>query len=297
MSERDAPLVAGRRKASGPRRARGAVRSSVRPVAPATSEAEASDVPGADSPLFVNAVEKAMRVLLAFDGTQRHLTLSEIAALTRLDLSAAQRFSYTLVALGYLRKDERTRKYELSPRLLTFTTHFLASSDLMGRANPYLQQLARQTEEAVNLTLLDGAEIVFVQRIVSRHVLDAAFLVGSRLPAYATAPGLAMLATLPGEEVDALLTKLPPVAHTRHTITGRAAIHARLREIRKRGYAHTREEYFLGDFSVAVAIPDSDGRAAGAINVAIAKSRWRGAADEGRLAHLLLDVRRAMDAT
>ena len=77
-------------------------------------------VPASDSPLFVNAVEKAMRVLMAFDGRQRHLSLSQIAALTRLDLSAAQRFTFTLAELGYLTKDPRTRKYELSPRLLEF---------------------------------------------------------------------------------------------------------------------------------------------------------------------------------
>ena len=251
---------------------------------------------GSESPLYVNAVEKAMRVLMAFDGSRRHLTLSEIAALTDLDLSATQRFTYTLSTLGYLIKDERTRKYELSPRLLMFTSRYLASSDIVPRATPYLQQLARQTEEAVNLTVLDGTEVVFVQRIVSRHVLDPAFLVGSRLPAYATAPGLAMMATLPTHEVDTLLAKRPPVAHTRHTVTDPAQIRARLKEIRRRGYAHTREEYFLGDFSVAVAIRGTEGIAVGAINVAVAKPRWGGVSDERRLADLLLEVKAALDA-
>ena len=237
-----------------------------------------------------------MRVLMAFDGSQRHLSLSQIAALTQLDLSAAQRFTYTLSALGYLRKHERTRKYELSPRLLEFASHYLASSDLVVRATPYLQQLALDTEETANLTVLDGAEIVFVQRIVSRHVLDPAFLVGSRLPAYATAPGLAMLATLPGPEVDALIAQRPPIAHTRYTVIDPAAIHARLEEIRKKGYAHTKEEYFLGDLSVAVPVIGADGRAAGALNVAVAKARWQGAADEKRLANLLIAAGQAINA-
>jgi IclR family pca regulon transcriptional regulator len=249
-----------------------------------------------ESPLFVNAVERAMRVLMAFDGRQRHLSLSQIAKVTELDLSAAQRFTFTLQALGYLRKDTRTRQYELSPRLLQFTSHYLASSDLVARAQPHLQQLALDTEETVNLTVLDGPEIVFIQRIVSRHVLDPSFLVGSRLPAYATAPGLAILSTLPRNEVDALLSELRPVAHTRHTVTGRAAIHARLAEIRKKGYAHTREEYFLGDYSVAVPVMAPDGPAAGAINVAVAKPRWLGASDEKRLANLLIASARAMNA-
>lgn len=277
-SLRKTPSEKPRKRAGSRTRTRSAAAS--RPAAPY--------VPSSESPLFVNAVEKAMRVLMAFDGRERHLSLSRIAALTRLDLSAAQRFTFTLLALGYLRKDERTRAYELSPRLLEFTSHYLASSDLVARATPYLKQLALDTEETVNLTVLDGPEIVFVQRIVSRHALDPSFLVGSRLPAYATAPGLAMLSTLSAGEVDALLARLPPVAHTRHTVVDPAVIRRRLVEIRGKGYAHTREEYFLGDFSVAVPVMGIDGRAAGAINVAIAKARWQGAADEKRLANLLI---------
>ena len=103
-----------------------------------------------------------------------------------------------------------------------------------------------------------------------------------------------MLATLPEADVDALLLRMPPVAHTRYTVTDPAAIKARLADIRKKGYAHTREEYFLGDISVATAVIDADGRAAGAINVAVAKARWQGAADERRLANLLLEARSAI---
>jgi IclR family pca regulon transcriptional regulator len=247
-----------------------------------------------ESPLYVNAVEKAMRVLVAFDGTRRHLSLSQIAALTGLDVSAAQRFTYTLSHLGYLRKDDVTRMYSLSPRLLEFTSHYLESSDLVTRAAPALAQLAQATEEVANLSVLDGPDVVFVHRIVTRHVLLPAFRVGSRLPAYATAPGLALLATLDDAQVDALLAARPPVAHTRHTVTEPRAIKARLADIRGKGYAHTREEFFPGDISIAVAIRSASGRAAGAINIAVAKARWQGAADERRFAGLLFEAAAAI---
>ena len=247
-----------------------------------------------ESPLYVNAVDKAMRVLVAFDGTRRHLSLSQIAALTGLPVSATQRFTYTLSRLGYLRKDDATRKYSLSPRLLEFTSHYLESSELVTRAAPVLAQLAQQTEEVANLSVLDGADVVFVHRIVTRHVLLPAFRVGSRLPAYATAPGLALLAALDDAQVDALLATHPPVAHTRHTVTDPAAIKARLAEIRRKGYAHTREEYFPGDISIAVAIRSASVGAAGAINIAVAKARWQGAADERRFAGLLFEAAAAI---
>jgi hypothetical protein len=70
----------------------------------------ADDENGAQSGLYVRAVEKAFRVLKVFDGTQSHLSLSEISALTGLDISAAQRFTHTLAALDFLRRNEKTKK-------------------------------------------------------------------------------------------------------------------------------------------------------------------------------------------
>ena len=156
----------------------------------AVSRRAAAPKPHADatSPLFVQSVEKAMKVLTAFDGTRRQLSLSEIAALADLDASAAQRFTYTLSQLGYLVKDPATRKYELSVRLLDFTYHYLASSELAARAAPVLQKLARDTEEVYDLTVPDGADIVFVQRIVSRNVRVPNVIVSTYWPVRTRSP-------------------------------------------------------------------------------------------------------------
>jgi DNA-binding IclR family transcriptional regulator len=246
------------------------------------------------STLFVNSVEKAMRVLTAFDGSRRHLTLSQIAAATEMDMSSAQRFTHTLAELGYLRKDEDTRAYELTPRVFDFTYHYLASNELMSRATPYLLQLSRETAETSNITVLDGADIVFVLRIVSHHALNPNVIVGTRLPAYCTAPGLAMLACLDHAEVDALLAQSQLVAHTPHTVTQPRQIKARLEKIRAAGYAHTEEEYFLGDISTAAAIVDGHGRPVGAVNVAVARPRWGGGDMERRISDLLITTAAAI---
>jgi IclR family pca regulon transcriptional regulator len=241
----------------------------------------------AASPLFVQSVEKAMKVLTAFDGSKRQLSLSEIAALADLDTSAAQRFTHTLSALGYLVKDPATRKYELSVRLLDFTYHYLASSELAHRAAPVLQKLARDTEEVCNLTVPDGADIVFVQRIVSRNVLVPNVIVGSRLPSYCTAPGLAVLSTWPAEEVDAVLARSALVKHTPRTVTDPRRIKARLARIRAAGYAHTEDELFPDDISTAAPVLDARGRAIGALNIAVSRARWNRERDEERYAGLL----------
>jgi IclR family pca regulon transcriptional regulator len=259
------------------------------PTIPSRSAARPdTDLPGSSSTLFVNSVEKAMRVLTAFDDKHTRLSLSQIASLTDLDLSAAQRFTYTLTTLRYLVKDPFTKTYSLSPRLLDFAFHYLASNEVVRRAAPYVRQLSQETEETANITVLDGTDIVFTLRIVSQHVLNPQVITGSRLPAYCTAPGLAILSRLPGEQVRDILDNSNLVEHTPHTVADRAGIQKRLDAFRKQGYAHTRGEYYIGDISTAAAIVDARGYPIAAVNVAVSRTRWRGAKDEQRVSNLVI---------
>ncbi|MGF6774096.1 IclR family pca regulon transcriptional regulator [Paraburkholderia sp. GAS199] len=247
-----------------------------------------------ESSLYVQSVEKAMKVLTAFDGSKRQLSLSEIATLTGFDLSATQRFTFTLAALGYLFKDPDSRKYELSPKLVDFTYHYLISNELVSRATPYLQQLGSETEEATNLTVLDDTDIVFVLRIVSRNVFNAHVITGSRLPAFCTAPGLAILATLQDGEVDDILSRTNLVPFTSSTVYQPRKIKERLAQIRKQGYAHTEDEYFVADISTAAAVTNAHGRGIGAVNIAVARSRWQADRDEKRFADLVISTASAI---
>jgi IclR family pca regulon transcriptional regulator len=243
-----------------------------------------------ESRLFIKSIEKGILVLKAFDGTREQLSLSEISAITGMDISSAQRCIYTLCALGYLHKDPRTRNYELSVRVLDFAFHFLVSNALTSRAFPYLQQLSNETEETVTLTVLDGTEIVMVLRLMSRHVLVRSIMVGTRLPAFCTSSGLAMLAHLPQEQADEILKRSNLIKHTPQTINDPQVIRERLEHVRQKGYAITREEYYLGDISISSAITDTLGFSIGAVNIAVSKSRWGGDDDERRISRLVVEA-------
>ncbi|HXU57581.1 MAG TPA: IclR family transcriptional regulator [Verrucomicrobiae bacterium] len=223
---------------------------------------------------MVNSVDKALKVLRAFDGSRRRLGLSQIAEAAGLGLSAAQRFTYTLLQLGYLRKDDASRLYALSPKTLEFGRRYLQSSELVERAMPYLLHLHQSCGETTNLTLLDGQDIVFVSRFLSRNVFNVDVVVGTRLPAFCTAPGLAMLARLDPEEAEAILRRTDRRAFTTHTVTDLRRILTRLATIRSDGFAVAYQEVFHGDISVAAAITDAAGRPEGAINLASSTTRW-----------------------
>lgn len=251
--------------------------------------------PPARSPLFVQSVDKAMRVLGAFHATRRSLSLSEIAAASGLDMSAAQRFTHTLWELGYLLREESSRGYSLAPRVLDFAHDYLASSELAHRAAPFVQELARATEEATSLTVLDGAEVVFVMRVVSRNVLHMDYHVGSRMPAYCTAQGRAILSMLPAAQAESVLASAPLARLTPHTVTDVRQLRKRLARARDDGYALAAEEYLLGDISVAAPVTDAAARAVAAVNVAVPSSRWK-PSDERRLARLVMSAAQAISA-
>ena len=255
-----------------------APRTSGKPMKSARAAPQGASAPErvrAADPLMVGSVEKAFRVLGVFGKGQASLSLSQIAGLADLDLSAAQRFTHTLLKLGYLRKDAATRRLELSPRTLDLAAHFLGGQSLINTAMPYLMHLSKETEETVNLTLLDGVEIVFVSRFMSRHMLNTDVVIGTRMPAYCTAPGIAILSRLPEAEAIAIIDASPLIAHTKHTTWKRDDLIEKLRVSRRQGFATQFQEFFLGDASVAAAIVDATGRPRGAVNVAVSCSRFK----------------------
>jgi DNA-binding IclR family transcriptional regulator len=225
-------------------------------------------------PLMVQSVAKAFRVLEAFDSSHPQMTLSQIAKRTDLDLSGAQRFAHTLQVLGYLEKDPKTRHFELTVKSLDRAYHFTRSSRLVDRAMSILQYLSKETEETVNLTILDGTDIVFISRFLSRHVLNTDVIIGTRLPAYCMAPGRAILSVSPDEQVEALLDASDIKAHTQNTITDRDALRGIIAQARLDGYATAFEELYRGDGSIAAPVLGVNGNVMGAVSVAASTLRY-----------------------
>jgi len=261
------------------------------------SEAKAGGKPQrAGDPLLVLSVEKAFRVLSAFGSERPTMNLSQVAAAAGMEVSAAQRFTHTLLRLGYLKKDPQTKRFELTSKTLELGYHFMRGNRLIGRALPYLLHLSRETEETVNLTLLEGTEIVFVSRFMSRHMLNIDIIIGTRMPAYCTAPGVAMLSRLPEPEAIAILQQSDRKAHTPSTTWRMEDLVTKLRTSRLQGFATAFDEYFHGDASTAAAVLDAQGRPEGAVNIAVSLARFSREEARERFAPLVVATARAISA-
>lgn len=249
---------------------------------------------GARDVLMVASVEKAFRVLSAFGAGAHALGLTQIAALTELDKSAAQRFIHTLTKLGYLEREPDSKRWTLAVKTLSIGYHYLLGNGFVQRSQPYLLQLGQITEEACNLTVLDGTEVVFVSRFPSRHMLATDIVVGSRMPAYCSASGTAILSQMPAERAAGILDRSNLIAYTPHTTYDRDELLAKLRLSAQRNYATAFDQYYLGDLSIAAAVLDDGGRPIGAVNVAVSRARYSAEEAERKFAPLVVATAQSM---
>lgn len=228
-----------------------------------------------NSALFMGSLAKCFQVLEALNTAGRAVGLTELAALSGLDRSAVQRIAHTLRVLGYLRQDPATRALRLSGRMLEFGHTVLTTHQLRERAQPHLEALNRRTGETVNLMELEGDEIVYVARFPSAHAVSVDLHVGSRLPAFCTAAGRAIMSRMEEAQALALLKAVRRTAMTRFTVTDLPGLRVALQQARELGYALNDQEAFIGDISVAAPLLDRDGRPLGALNIAVPLPRWQ----------------------
>ncbi len=247
------------------------------------------------SPLFVQSLEKAMKVLEAFGHGEQYLGLSEIVALSGLDKAATQRYVHTLVQLGYLVKSAKTGRFALGKKCLDLSFHFLRTHPLVVAATPVLLQLRKDSGERTNLSLYDETTLVYAIRLHGkREHLYFQTLIGRRMPTFCSSGGRIMLAQLPRDEMKAVIAKSDLTPMTSDTIIEPERIYAKVDEARKRGYAMVVGENTVGEITIAGAVVDADGRPLAAVHIASSTSKWAPDAYEERFGPLVVEVARSL---
>lgn len=244
--------------------------------------------------LFNQSLEKGLAVLRAFDARRRTMSLAEVAEAAGINKSSAQRMVHTLEALGYLRKHEQTRRFQLTPKVMEIGYNYLAADTLVDVANPFLAELSQITGETTNLTEPDGLDMVYVARFVAPKFIPIHMPIGSRIPMYCTGCGRAYLSGLDDEEAAEMLRRSEPQRLTQNTLTDVETILETVRTARSKGYAVNAEEMFLGDMSIAAPILDSRGQPVAAVHVVAPTSRWSREDAERKLAPAVIECARAI---
>ena len=231
--------------------------SSASSKAPNNGSEPAWSIPSLREPRYSQSLERGLAILGCFTPKRPVLGIADIADELGMSRSTTHRYVITLVALGYLEQGA-SRKYRLGLRVTDLGMSALNSTGLREHAHPYLEELRQRTSYTTSLGVLDGTDVLYVDRVRSfrrgQGKIDLDLHTGSRLPAYCTSMGKLLLANLPEAEQRELIAEVKLTKRGPNTITAKKALRDELDEIQSAGFAVDDQEFAAGVHAIAVPV-------------------------------------------
>jgi len=222
---------------------------------------------------FVNSVIDAFRILEMLDKSQRPLKISQIAKELDEGKSKVFRFMTTLKHLKYVDQNPETKEYTLSTNLIKLGNFQKREFFLISLTSGSLDYLGENTEETINLSILDGTEVLYLAKRDSPFPFRMCVEVGGRAPVYSTALGKALVSYCSPLDLERLLPSEEPYKkYTQNTVSTRLELETHLGKVRQEGVAFDNEEMFLGLRCIAVPIFQR-GKVVAAISISSPSSR------------------------
>lgn len=230
--------------------------------------ASGPDAGVSDQRNLVNSLIKGLRVLEAFSAGSPEMTLSEVAQVSGLDPGTTYRLLNTLTVNGYVERIADKKQFRLALKVLDLGFRVIGRRSVPELARPILHSLVSEVHEAASLGMLEGGDILYVERVRAGHDrLGVEIRVGSTIPAYCSAIGQAILAHLPQRQLAQVLRHPSRSADMPPVHVGREELMEALEIIRAAGYC-LRDSYFANGLRVlAVPVLDDDKRPLAVISI------------------------------
>ncbi|MCF8538349.1 MAG: IclR family transcriptional regulator [Candidatus Nanopelagicales bacterium] len=224
----------------------------------------------------LSSVRNAARLLKEFSYGSRELGVTELSRRLGIGKSTAHRLAHTLTEERLLERDPVTGAYRLGLAMYELGSVVSAHTDLHEACAPVIDQLRNATRETVQIAVLDGREVVYVERRESPQTLRLFGRVGHRNDAHCTSTGKVLLAHLPADRLESLLDGWVLPAQTQFTITDVRRLRDELDLTRRRGWAEQSNETEMGAASVAAPIRNGFGEVIASLSVAGPVQRLQG---------------------
>jgi len=218
-------------------------------------------------------LQRGMAILEFLATHQNSATIAELSEQLGYPSASVFRIMQELENLGYLMRDLASKRYSLTSKFLLLGQPQGESRSLIEASTGAMRGLNRQTGETTQLLCLVETHSVVIEQFISTYPFKYSAQLGARCPAYSCAPGKVMIAFLPEDEREELISRMKFKQFTSTTITDRTAFRAELDQIVKCGYAVDRAEGLEGIHCVAAVIRDRHDFPAGAITIAAPSSR------------------------
>ena len=214
-----------------------------------------------------SSLSKALNMLNHVCTSPVPLRFAELVDLSELPKATAHRQLNTLLEHGLVRFDEHKQVYYPGYGLLALAHRTWANLDIRDIAAAPMRDLWSSTQETIHLAVLDGSDVIYIDKLESPKSLRLYSAVGKKGPVYCTGVGKAMLAFLPDDKQQAVINTQAFFRHTEHTLTSSEALKANLELIRATGIALDLEEHEIGIKCAAAPIFNSRNEAVAAISV------------------------------
>jgi DNA-binding IclR family transcriptional regulator len=208
---------------------------------------------------------RAINIIELLSEHPEGLNATEITSKLKVPRNSVFRITQTLREHGYLVRDEETKTFQLSQKLLTLGYAALSEQSLIEKSLVIMRKLRDQFKETVPLGVLHGSEGMVVEEVQGLHSFRFVLEPGRRFHLHTAAPGKAMLAFLPDEEREVFIKKIKFNKFTANTITDKESFRRELKKIRRKGYAVDHAEEIQGMHCVGAPVFNRTGYPVAAI--------------------------------
>jgi len=216
---------------------------------------------------------KAFRALEAVAGSREKVTARYVGEQLGIDKVSAYRMLVTLEQAGYVTRDEASKKYGLSYKVISLSRNLLAENEVSRMVQDFMREVSAETLETLHYSVLDGFEAVLVYRVKGTQLVNVDFQIGDRSPLHCTAIGKAMLA-YQDQDFFRRFMETEPQPRTAETLTDPDELHAELERIRARGFAIDDKEFAENLRCVAVPVFGAGGHVTSGLAISGPDSRF-----------------------
>lgn len=217
---------------------------------------------------LIQSVDRAIDVLELFTSNVSELSVKEISEGLHLSKSTVHGLIKTLEFRGYLEQNPVNQKYKLGLRLFELGNLVGSQMDIRKLSSSAIHHLGEQVKETVHLVMLDGKEVIYVEKVEGPGTLRMYSQLGKRAPMHCTGVGKAILAFLGEKRIDEILNATELVGFTPYTLTNPEDIKKELERVRQNGYAIDDQEIELGLKCFAAPIFNHEGKVFASISCA-----------------------------
>lgn len=207
-----------------------------------------------------SAVLRAFAILEQVVALDRPASMAEIISASGLPKPTVYRILVLLERAGLLLREPKGKRYTVGPRIITLAQDVFTNSTLRAPRHAILQALVEEIGETCNVTMLDGNEIVYLERVETNWPLRIHLQPGSRVPVHCTASGKLFLSQLPSRRRRNLITSTSLKRYTDKTLTDPKRLEQELTRIRAEKVGTDNEEWLAGMICLAVPVLDQRGR-------------------------------------